>query len=490
MKNRKMWIKILVLTALLILSGCGKKAEQETENLPVVRIGISEKTGISQDFEKVSEKLGELTEKKIGVRAELVWIGGSGSNNYYKNREQGVDITNMYFDAYQKNKKKNLLLNMKEYLKEAPALTAVLKEKVQLPMKEQQGVYGIPKPLSDLHGDGVILNREYVEKYQMDVSKIHEPEDMEPLFEIIKKEEPEVIPWALEKSGNAVLEREVVGDLLDGCLSSIKYGADEEQVYNLYESKDYEKQIMRAKRWQEKGYLAKNIRTEVETGRNQVIVGDAFAAECVIKPDENQYDESIYGDKIIIKAFDRKPVLNTRDDWVLVWSIYSETEYPREAVQVLNLLYEDREVLDLILYGIEGLHYEVLPDGSLDFPEGVTYENVGYKNNSKWKYNTPKADIWNGMSNNLAKEMEEMRQEAILSNAYGFWLEEEKISVNLNRIGEIVNEYTPKLKTGQCDTEDYLVLFQQKLREAGAAQLVKEVQKQFDDWKKMTEKEH
>ena len=47
-----------------------------------------------------------------------------------------------------------------------------------------------------------------------------------------------------------------------------------------------------------------------------------------------QYEESIYGDKVIIIPFDRAPVLDTEDDWITVWSIFSETKYPEEAVKV------------------------------------------------------------------------------------------------------------------------------------------------------------
>ena len=47
-----------------------------------------------------------------------------------------------------------------------------------------------------------------------------------------------------------------------------------------------------------------------------------------------------------------------------VWSIFSETKYPEEAVKVLGLLYSDEDVLNTILYGVEGMHYEVQEDGS------------------------------------------------------------------------------------------------------------------------------
>lgn len=118
----------------------------------------------------------------------------------------------------------------------------------------------------------------------------------------------------------------------------------------------------------------------------------------------------------IIQPFDTQPVLDTEDDWVLVWGILDYTRYPKEAVQILNLLYEDKDILNLILYGIEGQHYEVLEDGSFTWPAGVTRENVSYVCWNKWKYNTLKAGIWHGMSDDLEGEMQDLRSRAKVSS--------------------------------------------------------------------------
>ena len=142
-----------------------------------------------------------------------------------------------------------------------------------------------------------------------------------------------------------MVERSPIADILDGCLAGILYEGTDDTVCNIYESDAYTKRVELAKRWQEKGYLAKDVITNIESGQSQVIAGDAFAAEFVIKPDEMQYEESLYGDKVIIIPFDNRPVLDTEDDWVTVWSIFSETKYPEEAVKVLGLLYSDEDVL-------------------------------------------------------------------------------------------------------------------------------------------------
>lgn len=68
---------------------------------------------------------------------------------------------------------------------------------------------------------------------------------------------------------------------------------------------------------------------------------------------------------------------------------------------MLGLLYSDEDVLNTILYGVEGMHYEVQEDGSFAFPSGINSSNVGYFCSTKWQFNTPKAGIWSGMSDDL-----------------------------------------------------------------------------------------
>ncbi|MEY8392260.1 ABC transporter substrate-binding protein [Lachnospiraceae bacterium 45-W7] len=469
--------------------GCSRgEAQSEKEDIPVIYIGITGNSGMYQNLERVNTELEKQFMKKLGVRVRLVNTGLDSADNYYKNRRLGVDILGMYYSAFCSGVQKNLLLDIKDYLDTAPALQAVLDEKAAPQDLGCSGVYGVPKPISDLHSNGAILNRACVEKYGFDVSCVRQAEDLEPFFEVIRSSEPDMVPWALEKSRNAVLERQPIADLLDGCLSGIMYEDNQPAVCNIYETKAYEERVKLAKRWQERGYLAGDILTCIENGKNMVLAGEAFAAECVVKPDETQYDESIYGDKMIIVPFENRPVLDTEDDWIYVWGISADTAYPKEAVEALNLLYCDPEILNIVLYGVEGTDYVVGEDGRFHYPAQDVAAEKGYTNTAKWKFNTLKAGVWEGMSLDLQEDFARFADSAVYSSAYGFWLDEKELTVDLAKLRQIVNEYTPWLETGLCDTDSYLEEFRQKLKEAGSERLVEEVQRQLDDWK-MSEKE-
>lgn len=473
----------------LAISGCQDEPIQvQTETgevLPNIRIAIASSLTDTQAGALISKEVSRLCEERYGCRAELIWSSESSENDYayYAKDGTGIDIFSFYFDTFSSFAEKGLLLDMKDYLSEwGPSLQSVLDEKAPLLNTGQGQVYGIPKPLSDIHTSGALVSREYAEKYQFDLSKIKTPEDLEPMLAVIAKEEPDVIPWAAEKRASPIIGRIPIGDVLDNTLSVIAFEDESHTVKNLYETKAYENRIRMARRWYQNGYVRDDILTQSENGKNMVIAGDAFATEFVVRPDEQELLESLYGDKVAVVPFDSSPVITTNCDWVTVWSIASQTSYPKEAVRVLNALYEDEDLITLILYGIKDVHYVALEDGSITFPPGVSPENAIYRHGSMWRFDTRKGKPWSGVSPDLEKKMDAFHDQATVSQAYGFWFDEAAANVNLKKLRDIISNYALKLECGLLDPDRYLHRFREELRKAGSARLVKEVQQQLDEY--------
>lgn len=52
--------------------------------------------------------------------------------------------------------------------------------------------------------------------------------------------------------------------------------------------------------------------------------------------------------------------------------------------EVLNEMYTNPDVVNLLDWGIEGVHYEKQDDGTIDFPEGVDANTTTYGLNMDW----------------------------------------------------------------------------------------------------------
>lgn len=251
----------------------------------------------------------------------------------------------------------------------------------------------------------------------------------------------------------------------------------------MYETEKYEERVRMIQRWYQKGYLQKDILTSGEYGQALLKEGMAFSTETVVRPDEREYLENMSGDKVAYAVFDQKPLIDTECDWVYVWCIARNCTYPKEAVQALNAIYEDQDILTTILYGLEGADYVERGDGHLENPPETEENDDSYQLYYKWMFNRLNAKLWVGVDENVKEEMEEMKQDAIVSPAYGFWFDASKVSVDLVKIQNVINKYKDKLNCGVCDVDQVLPQFRKELRQAGSEQLVKEVQQQVDEWK-------
>lgn len=56
------------------------------------------------------------------------------------------------------------------------------------------------------------------------------------------------------------------------------------------------------------------------------------------------------------------------------------SDKPERAVQVLNEIYTNPDLANILINGLEGTHYEFTDkdNGVINYPDGVTASNTGY----------------------------------------------------------------------------------------------------------------
>lgn len=487
----------LAWTVVTLLCGCGKNTEsiEESEGtVPVIRMATLTNTWREEeDLKEINQELGNLTEEKAGFRLELVWVDRLEFEKYvYGLTAQALDLFVIYDrDYYWSYIEKGLLLNVEPYLEQAGAniLDVLTISKEELYQPGGQCIYGIPKPMPDINSNGIVIKTSYLQKYGMDATEVTCMEDMEKYLAIIKENEPDVTPIVPLQSTSGMISRQPIGDVLDRMLSMVYFDDETLTVRNIYETPEYEERCRLLRDWYQKGYINPDVLTISESSREQVYGGDAFCTEFVIRPDEVEYEKALYGNEITIIPFDRDPVLTTNGVWEIIWCVSSATQYPTESIKAIDLIYSDEEITNLLMYGVEGSHYVTLEDGSIDFPPGYDLNNIGYFNRAKWLFNRYLSKRWNGVSEQINEEMRQFNKSAIVSPAYGFRLDYSQITVDLEPIRAVIEEYDRKLGCGVLDVDEELPEFQRKLRESGSEELMRQVQHQLDKWKQKNNKE-
>jgi putative aldouronate transport system substrate-binding protein len=162
------------------------------------------------------------------------------------------------------------------------------------------------------------------------------------------------------------------------------------------------------------------------------------------------------------------------------WGVSETCRNPEKAVQFLNLLYSDPETVNLLVYGVEGVHYEKRPDGTIGYPDGVDSGNSGYVNDAPYFLpNQFLEDVWEGNDPMLREKMKEYSESAKKSEALHFKLDDSGIAAGLSALNEIADQYAYGLETGQLDPDAHLAQMLEEMDGAGAGGIILEVQKQY-----------
>lgn len=167
----------------------------------------------------------------------------------------------------------------------------------------------------------------------------------------------------------------------------------------------------------------------------------------------------------------------------ILWHINQGCEDPVAAIQVMELLYTDPDVSNLIIWGEEGTEYVETPDGHITFAQGVNAENSEWYHTMNWLLpNQYIAHIWEGDSLDLWERMEEFNDNSVKSKALGFTFDNSEYATEYTALTNVYDEYIKQIMYGFVDPETGIAQMQEKLENAGLNDYIAAKQKALDDW--------
>ena len=160
-------------------------------------------------------------------------------------------------------------------------------------------------------------------------------------------------------------------------------------------------------------------------------------------------------------------------------AISRTSEHSEEAMQLLNLLYEEPELFNKLLFGLEGIHYTKTGDDSIELIEGsgYCYGTEAWKLGNQflaWRLPGQEEDVW--------EETTRMNETARVSLLRGFNFDPQPVQKELTRLAAVEREFKKELYRAE-DLDAYRESYRQQMEEAGVTRVVKEVQRQLDSWR-------
>jgi len=346
-------------------------------------------------------------------------------------------------------------------------------------------VYGVTPVKDWAQSMGVCMRQDLVDKYLLDFTNVRTLEALQPLMKKIKDGEPNMIPYGGWGGGITGMYFSDKYDDLGGLLGSLKYNSTDNKVVDLYETQDYADALKTAREWYQQGLLAKDAATNKESPVVATKAGKMAGFLSAMKPGIEKQWENQTGYPMYCNQTFTDVVTTTSIASGLKWSIPRNSKDPERAMMFLNLLFTDKDLVNLMDWGIEGKHYVKKSDNIIDFPDGVNGTNSGYALNQGFLFgNQFLSYVWEGDSPDLYEQLDQFNKAAVRSSAFGFMFDVEPVKTEWAAVTNVVTQYGPPLETGSVDPATTLPKFIDALRAAGSEKIIAEKQKQFDAWLK------
>ncbi len=442
------------------------------------------------DEERIEEKINEVLEKELNARLDLVVLPWASADQQMQLMLAGDEKIDMFYDDG---------TNAVRYMNSGQIIDMTdLVNKYGKNVKELYGdevlqyntvdgfMYGTPNQIERGSIPAVYMRKDLVEKYNIDTSAIHEPKDMEKVFETVQAGEPDMTMLYSANEDSPVTRLFGGDNLSDGNFLGVLMDQENNTtIENFYATDWYKETTTMLHDWYNKGYISKDAGTDTENWRSVFKAGNLFSVFFNYHPGTPVEFESSTGHEFVIVPFRDYPIKNCQTYNNVNFSIAQNSENPEKTMEVLDYLYGSPELMNLLNWGEEGIDYvfEDEENGIITYPEGVTSDTVGYSLNLGWELpNQFIAYKWLGSDPQLWDKMEKFNDSAKTSKAVGFFFNNSEYENEIAALTNVVKQYSVALNSGSADPEVYIPQFLDALEQAGIDDVIAAKQEQFDAW--------
>jgi putative aldouronate transport system substrate-binding protein len=258
--------------------------------------------------------------------------------------------------------------------------------------KSEGQIYGVPIEAAIQATGGTMARTDLLEEFGYTPDGFETVEDFHAFLSDVEAAYPDMIPWTGEANNiiggitpiAGAFDVAVTYDVESGRVVDTRT-TDERREWLSYLSTLYEEGLLD----QEYAVNARNSVTEkVVSGRVAVLTSGAFSFRDQI----NAYDEKFPGQPYTpidpVPDSEGNSGVAAPNPLRAIDFIPADAEHPEEAFDYMHMWFTDREVLDYVSYGEEGVHYAVNEQGVKEPTDAAMKYNIYYM-----VYTSPQAHL-------------------------------------------------------------------------------------------------
>lgn len=373
-------------------------------------------------------------------------------------------------DAY----KQGAILGLNEYMAEVPALS----EEISI---YTTGLYSgdelITIPCIQIMAEQHcwLFRKDLLDKYEVSVDEVKMPKDLTPIFEAILPNEPGIwgptdpaanSSWVYDyEKGEYNIYPSVGGHFL--------IDPETMQVMTDEQAREFDIEYYSVIReWWESGYINPDLPTMTNFD-DLWKSGMALCTFAMNKPGVETTAKLESGFDVV-KVTWGLPIKMTGEATTI--SVASQSKHPAEALKLLEIVYTNPEVYNLLIFGLEGADYEYVDDNHIRSIEG------GYSGTSWSMGNQFNALLLEGQDDDIWAQTIKMNEDALLSPLEGFTFVSDAVDAEYANLKAVNDRYKPILNHGMDDVEKTLDEWYAARKAAGYDVIAEELNRQLKEF--------
>jgi len=501
MKKRATLLLLLAMVASLALSACASKSSSSSGSLAASAnpggdsSGTAAASGLKPyklkvvyegppqpDEKMVEEAMNKILTEKINATIDLMpidWGAWDDKMNLMIASREPVDVLfTAQWNGYSKNVAKGAYLELGDLLeKYGQGILSSLDPAFLEGSKINGKNYAVPTNKELAFAGGLVYRKDIADELGLDMSQVKKPEDLDAIYKVVKEKKPDMIPLYM-MGGTLTGQLTEFDSLGDATIPGVIEKEKTDTTVKLAQDFDiYKRMVKMTRDYYLKGYINKDAATTQLSSGDAYKAGNVFSTIEPLKPGKDAEIAAAAGlqNKLAEIYFTGKTV-STSETAGAMLAISSTSEDPARAMMFINLLHTDKELVNLINFGIEGVHYTLNGDimtptaQAANYSPGVAWELGNQFLNHVWDSEAP--DKWD--------QFRKFNEGAIKSPGLGFVFDSEPVKAEVGAIANVTKQYGSAIETGSVDPDKMLPEYVAALKAAGVDKVIAEKQKQFD----------
>ncbi|MCD7955720.1 MAG: ABC transporter substrate-binding protein [Lachnospiraceae bacterium] len=312
-----------------------------------------------------------------------------------------------------------------------------------------------------------------------EVAAVETLSDWGAILEAVKEAYPGITPYVTGTGTSMSNFYYGDWDSLSDSMGVLMNCGESTEVVDLFETDEYAELCSVMSDWYDAGLTSKDIQTVTDSYSTLCAQGVAFST--VTSMDATTAYDMTNSTGYEIKTIQLgESFASTYTDGL--YAIMANSEHAEAAMKFLNLMYTDSRILNLMSYGIEGIHYQVLEDGTLDYLDGQDSSSCTYHDELGACANMALRSEWQGDYPNLGELIEEDNATCKKSAALGFVFDSTPVVNQTTEVDNVLTKYRIGIESGSMNAEETLPVFIEELKTAGIDEVIAEKQSQLDEW--------